>query len=294
MRVALIFNPESGRGRPKQQLSGGVVERLGELGIRCELFPTSRPQHATELAREAAQKGYDRVVAWGGDGTLNEVMCALVGTGTVMAVLPGGTVNVFARETGIPLDLDGALRVLASGREHRIPVGVAGESPFLLMAGVGLDGEVVRRLELGFKKKLGAVAFWLDGFKLLASYPFPTMRVTCDGREMTGTGLIAGNLKRYGPRYFITPDARLTDPELDVVLFKGRHRRDYVRYLLGVMGRFHLRFKDVEHFKASELTLDTDGDVPMQLDGEAAGSAPARIRIWKDALTVVLPASFSE
>ena len=313
MRAALVYNPRSGRGHSKDELLSQVLTRLKEAGMEVSPRPTERMGHATEIAREAAEAGFEIAIAWGGDGTLNEVARGLCDSATAMGVLPGGTVNVFAREVGIPLKLSGALDTLVGGRIVRVPMGFADERPFLLMAGVGLDGEVVYRLKSGFKDALGRVrvdgevvyrlksgfkdalgafAFWLDGFRLLASYPMSPVRVRVGGKEIVGTGLIAGNIRRYGPRYTVTPDARLEEPKLDVVIFTGKNRRDYLRYLLGVLGHFHLRFSDVEHFKTDALSVSVDegARVPLQLDGEPSGCAPVEIRVQDKALAVVLPA----
>lgn len=292
MRVALIFNPTSGRGRSKRDQLEGVVEAMERIGLVVESHATERPRHATELAQSAARSDYDLVVAWGGDGTLNEVASGLVGTSVPLGVLPGGTVNVFARETGIPLKLGPAIETLIRGRTRSIPVGTAGDRIFLLMAGVGIDGEVVYRLKAGFKSALGVLAFWLDGFKMLATYPMLPLRICHDGQEIVGTGVIAGKLARYGPRYFITPDAELEEPKLDVVVFQGDNRRDYLRYLVGVLTRTHLRFDDVAHFKASALEVELvepDGRVRMQLDGEPAGYAPVELGVRDRALSVIFP-----
>ena len=292
MRAALVYNPRSGRGHSKDELLSQVLTRLKEAGMEVSPRPTERMGHATEIAREAAEAGFEIAIAWGGDGTLNEVARGLCDSATAMGVLPGGTVNVFAREVGIPLKLSGALDTLVGGRIVRVPMGFADERPFLLMAGVGLDGEVVYRLKSGFKDALGAFAFWLDGFRLLASYPMSPVRVRVGGKEIVGTGLIAGNIRRYGPRYTVTPDARLEEPKLDVVIFTGKNRRDYLRYLLGVLGHFHLRFSDVEYFKTDALSVSVDegARVPLQLDGEPSGCAPVEIRVQDKALAVVLPA----
>ncbi len=291
-RVALIYNPRSGRGHAKEELLSQVLTRLKDAGMEVSPRPTERMGHATQMARDAAEAGFEMAIAWGGDGTLNEVACGLRDSPTAMGVLPGGTVNVFAREVEIPLKLSGALDTLVGGRIVRIPMGFAGERPFLLMAGVGLDGEVVYRLKSRFKDALGAFAFWLDGFRLLASYPMSPVRVRVGGKEIVGTGLIAGNIRRYGPRYYVTPDAKLEEPKPDIVIFTGKNRRDYLRYLLGILGHFHLRFSDIEHLKTDALSVSVDegARVPLQLDGEPSGCAPVEIRVQDKALAVVLPA----
>jgi hypothetical protein len=172
--------------------------------MSVDVRPTERRATRPSSPPSAAD-GFERVLGWGGDGTLNEVIRGLVGTETALGVLPGGTVNVFAREVGIPRSIEEAAETFVTGEIRRIPVGIAADRPFLLMTGVGLDAEVVRRLKTGFKHALGAAAFWLDGFRMLASYPMPTIRIRSEGREVEGSGLIAGKIRRYGPRYVITP-----------------------------------------------------------------------------------------
>lgn len=289
LRVVLLFNPESGRGRAKEAMLYRVLPRLVSAGMKVEARPTEGPGHATRIASEAAREGIERILAWGGDGTLNEAMRGLTGTETALGVLPGGTVNVFAREVGIPLSIEAAADAFVSGEVRRIPVGVASDRPFLLMTGVGIDAEVVRRLKTGFKHALGAAAFWIDGFHMLATHRLPALRIRSEGLEVEGSGLVAGNIRRYGPRYRITPEARLEEPLLHVVVFRGRKRRDYLRYLAGVVAGMHLRFGDVVSFKTHALTVEADTGVPYQIDGEYAGETPIELGVRDRALSVVLP-----
>jgi diacylglycerol kinase (ATP) len=104
-----------------------------------------------------------------------------------------------------------------------------------------------------------------------------------------GSGLVAGKTRRYGPRYRITPEARLEEPLLQVVVFRGSRRRDYLRYLTGIVGGFHLHFDDVVSWKTSALTVEADSNVPYQIDGEFGGETPVDIAVRDRALSVVLP-----
>jgi YegS/Rv2252/BmrU family lipid kinase len=289
-QATLIYNPESGPGPSKERRLPSLLKTLRELEIDARAAPTVSPGHATELAREALRQDAALVIGWGGDGTINEIAAGMLGSKTPLGVLPGGTVNVFARATGIPRgSLEKACRVLREGRPSRVPVGMAGDRPFLLMAGIGIDGEVVHRLDPAFKKRFGKSAFWLLGFRLLASYPFSSITVRADGQEIRGTGLVAGKVRIYGPGYVITPGARLEEPLLDVVVFQGRRGWDYLRYLVGVAGGFHLRFKDVVRLKVSRLDVEGEDGQHLQLDGEPAGRVPVHLEIRRDALTVLLP-----
>lgn len=287
-RLALIFNQRAGRGPKKELLLDGVIEALSASGVLVDVFATERPGHATALARRASAV-CERVVAWGGDGTVNEVAAGLVGSEAALGILPGGTVNVFAREVGIPLSLDRAVEAFLCGRTVRIPVGLANGKPFLLMVGVGLDGEVVYRLESGLKDAVGVAAFWLDGFRTLARFPLAPLTLRVGDRELEGSGVIAGKLRRYGPRYFVTPEAALEEPLVHLVLFQGRRRRDYLRYLVGVLGGFHLRFRDVVSLKTDRFTVESSGAARIQVDGEPAGVTPLSVEVRDRALDVVLP-----
>lgn len=289
MRASLIFNPASGRGKSKLDRLHDLISRLESHGVTVEPAPTNAPGHATELAQEAAEREFDAVIVWGGDGTLNEVAAGLVGCPTPVGLIPGGSVNVFARATGIPLRLKKACAVLAQARPCRIPVGTAADRPFLLMAGVGIDAEVLRQFGPEFKKRLGSLGFWLKGFAQLASYSYKPFVVRADGKQYQATSVIAGKLKFYGGRYVITPAARLEDPQLDVVLFQGRGPISYLRYLVGVLGHFHLRFRDVVNIKTSQLDIDSSSSVYYQVDGEFGGKAPVTIGVRPAVLTVLLP-----
>jgi len=289
LRVVLVFNPESGRGRSKEARLARVLQALERHEIAVDVRPTSRPGDATEISARAVEEGFDRVVVWGGDGTLNEAARALVGMETALGVLPGGTVNVFAREVSIPRGIEAAIEIFATGEVRRIPVGVASGRPFLLMTGVGLDAAVVHQLKAGFKHALGVTAFWLDGFRMLARYPMPWLRIRSEERELEASGLIAGKIRRYGPRYFITSEAKLEEPLLHVVAFCGTKRRDYLRYLAGVATGRHLRFPDVASWKTRALIVDADTKVPYQIDGEIGGETPVEIGVREGSLAVVLP-----
>jgi YegS/Rv2252/BmrU family lipid kinase len=288
----LIFNPASGKGQSKLERVEGLVEDLRRRGIEAVPCPTHRPGHATDLSRRAIEQKVDLVIVWGGDGTLNEVASGMLGSQVPLGLLPGGSVNVFARATGIPLRLGKAMEALERAKPRPIPVGMAGGGrPFLLMAGIGLDAEVIRRLGAGFKRVAGALAFWIRGFSLLATYPFCPFLVRIGEQEYTATSAIAGKLPYYGGRYVLTPDATLDEPKLDVVIFQGRGGAAYLRYLAGVLSGLHLRFKDVQHVKTDRLEIEAEASIYHQLDGELAGSSSVEISVRPRALRVLLPDS---
>jgi YegS/Rv2252/BmrU family lipid kinase len=289
-QARLIFNPASGKRKTSRALFR-LLEDLKHQGIKAEPCPTSAPGHATSLAREALEKGIDLVLVWGGDGTLNEVAWGMLGSTVPLGLLPGGSVNVFAREAGIPLRARAACRILNQAELKTIPVGMAGERPFLMMVGMGLDAEVVRRLDLKFKRRFGTLAFWIRGFALLATHDFPPFTVRIDGSEHRATSLIAGKIRYYGGKYVVTPEAGLEKPSLDVMVFQGRSIFAHLRLLAGVLGRFHLKLPDVLHFHTTQLEIEAPEAIYYQLDGELGGSSSLTVGIRPQALRVLLPPS---
>lgn len=161
-RCLIIRNPTSRRQLKPAQLDA-AVGILRTAGWDATVSVTERAGHAAEVAREAAAQLIDVVVVNGGDGTINEAVNGLAGTDTALAVLPGGTANVWAKEARIPKDPAKAMRVVLGGERRRIDLGVANGRYFLLMAGVGLDAAIIPRVNPRLKRRAGALAYILAG-----------------------------------------------------------------------------------------------------------------------------------
>src|SRR5215217_9222366 len=175
--AVIIGNPEAGGVRYEGRLKR-CVEILSSGGLAVEVWPTERPQHATELATLAESR---LVVAAGGDGTVNEVVNGLAHDAT-LSILPLGTANVLARELGLPLKTEEACKRILSGREIRIDVGVAidhegVERRFTCMAGMGLDAHAVSEVSPRLKRVLRALAFPLAALKVYSEGDLPTLHI---------------------------------------------------------------------------------------------------------------------
>ena len=291
MKLFLIANPAAGHSaRQKVQQA---IDILGADGRTVGLHWTAQRGDATELARQAVAQQADLVVAVGGDGTLNEVVHALAGTSVPLGVIPLGTANCFALETGIPLDSGEAARSLLTGRPMRIHLGQADDGYFLLMAGVGFDADIVYRVEqnLASKKRLGKLAYVSQGFLRVVRYHPARLKIILDGREeLEAYSVVVGNTRYFGGRFVITPQAGFDKAELDVCLFQGKSRRDMVRYAWGIVRGRHLEQPDVLYRKARKVEVQADeGRAHVQVDGDYWGTTPVRFRIVPDALTVLLP-----
>ena len=212
------------------------------------------------------------VIVAGGDGTLNEVVRGLAGSDTVLGILPAGTMNVFAREMGIPFaSLERAFEVIENGFTREVDLFEANGIPFVQMAGVGFDAMVIEETTWESKKMLGPLAYLLAAVRVLGEKP-PQMRVTlADGRVVEGVAVLAGNGSRYGGPFPFFRMADNHDSKLDVLVYKEAGYRLVLDSLRGLaLGGIDL-MDSVEYFQTESFTVEADREVPVEVDGELAG-----------------------
>ncbi len=237
------------------------------------LYATRSAEEAEALSRRFADRGEDIVIAAGGDGTLNAVVKGLAGSRTALGVLPTGTMNVFARELGIPYDnLDRAFEVILEGHVREVDLFEANNTPFVQMAGVGFDAAVIEETTWESKKVLGPLAYLLSAVKVLGEMP-PLMKVVANnGREEEGVAVLAGNGSLYGGQFKLFPKADNTDNKLDVLVFKEAGYRLVLDSLRGIaLGGVDFSNSTVEYFQTEYLEVTADRMVPLEVDGELVG-----------------------
>jgi len=255
---------------------------------------------AGELGREAVDRGFDLLLAAGGDGTVNEILNGIVGSRIVFGQLPAGTANVLAMEVGLSGRPDRAATELLDAVPVRIGVGAVDEQGqprrhFLLMAGVGLDARIVRELDLDLKKRVGKLAYWHAGVRQLGRHK-GRFRVVVDGVERIASFALLTRVRNYGGDFEIARNVRLTDPDFEIVIFERHGWQDYLRFFGGVVLNRLVRERGVSIVRCDRATLSPVSDTPVhvQVDGEAIGVLPATISVVPDALTLLLPRRYAE
>ncbi|MPZ47887.1 MAG: YegS/Rv2252/BmrU family lipid kinase [Dehalococcoidia bacterium] len=289
-KASIIYNPMA-RNVPSQGRLAAAAASMADEGWEIDLRPTQSAGHATTLAREAAAHGVDVVVACGGDGTVNEVVNGLVGSQSAVALIRGGTGDVFAKEIGMPKTPEQALRLLAEGERRRFDLGIAGERYFLLMAGVGLDAGVVRRVPGRPKRFLGTASYVLWGALELGRYRSRPVQLRLNG-EQDWEGhlywLLLGNTRSYGGVIDITSEALADDGLLDAYVFSGRGLPWLARTGIRLAMRRHDGADGVSFQRLRELDVLTPG-LEVQADGEFFGETPMRFGVAPRAVEVVIP-----
>lgn len=266
-RYPLIFNPSA-----RSQKGARTRQFLMRHAHRFALYATNSGSEAAELAKKFADDGEPVVIAAGGDGTLNAVVSGLAGSSTAIGVMPAGTMNVFARELGIPSNsLDKALEVIDRGVIREIDLFSANDAPFVQMAGVGFDAMVIEETKWEMKKLLGPLAYLLAAVKVLGEKP-PVLEIeSYDGRREQGVAVLCGNGALYGGQFKLFRKASNLDSKLDVIVFKESGYRFVLDALHGMaQGGIDLAASTV-YFQSEAVTVTSATAVPVEIDGELLG-----------------------
>jgi YegS/Rv2252/BmrU family lipid kinase len=286
MRIKIIFNPEAGRGKFKKTIFN-IEKYLRQRGINVEVVVTKKKGDAKKEGEKEVEK-YDCIVAAGGDGTVNEVVNGMGGKG-ILGIIPMGTVNLFAREIGMPSGIFSSVDRIIQGKVVEVDLGKAGDHYFTLVAGIGFDATVIDKINVKTKKKFGSLGYIGMGFMELGKYREPTLFLRMDHKiEREGSFVIISNGKRYASEKIrVTPQANLRDGFLDVCIFKRATPLHLLKYTIGVLVKGHFYFRDVEFFKVKQVKVTSKEDkVLVHTDCETIGELPMEFQIIEKGLKV--------
>jgi diacylglycerol kinase (ATP) len=314
-RVALIYNPSSGRAR-HQRLA--TVEAAGALlrkaGREVRLIPTTAPGSAGPQAAEAIRAGYDTVFAAGGDGTVHDVLQGVMEDectrSAVLGVLPLGTGNVLAYDLELPRDPLAALRRQLTFAPQRIAVGrvefAAGPDRqaryFLITCGVGWDAVMLYRADAERKGRWGMAAYLLEGLRLAFQRDLPFFPV--EWREADGSWHTARVTQAFAVRVTdlggfmgrFAPGAALTRDDFHVVLFHSASMLRMMWYMFGAMTRRGWKVPGVSLVGTDSLACHPPEQphpkaamLSVEADGEYLGKMPARLSIVREAVRLLMP-----
>jgi diacylglycerol kinase (ATP) len=287
-RAALIYNPRSGRQRHAKVLAA-ILATLRAGGFEVEPIPTDHPGHATELAREKGRE-VEVVFVFGGDGTMREAAAGLLGSPAALGLIPGGTANVLGLALGLPRDPVAAAAALTTLPARPFDVGLAGESPFLMLVSAGLDATVVEALDIRTKWRFGRAAFVAQGVREWWRYPFPTLRLVADGERMEATLAVVSNIPFYGGSLRLAPGARFNDGWLDLVLFRGIGRAATLSFTWDLIRSVHVRRRDVTLKRVREVLFEGPAGAPVQVDGDLCPERlPLAVQLSPERLSVLAP-----
>jgi YegS/Rv2252/BmrU family lipid kinase len=282
----IILNPTAGDPEKLRDWQ----ESVESIALGCPIRVTSHPGEAEALARRAVEEGFARVVAAGGDGTVNHVANALVGSNAALGLLPLGTVNVFAMELGLPLNsLELCWDIIKGTNVRLVDLPSANGKRFVQLAGVGLDAQVVKETSLAFKRSFGPLSYLISAAQIAARQP-PRLFIESNNAPVDeGSFVLIGNGRLYGGPFPFFKHAVLDDGLLDVVLFKRLGYLEIIKYLQDVVFSSDIRVPEIEYFQTQRLRITSEQDVPVEVDGELAGNCPVDFEMQSKALRVLAP-----
>jgi len=294
-RAVVIVNPLSGRGRHETEVGAHAALALDVLrghGFDAEVKTTGAAGDAHRFARNAAEAGADLVVAWGGDGTINEAACGLVYRNVPLGIVPAGSGNGLASDLCVPFSPREALTVAATGRNFAIDAGQVHESLFFNIAGIGIDAVIAARFaERGLRKR-GPLAYLQIGLAELARRRTERYEVCIENETTEHHAILMAlaNGRQYGNRVCIAPDARLDDGLLELVIVE---QQPAIKIAMRLPSLFSGRLRPgggVSMRSIRELRVRADAPIPFHVDGEPrVGPAELAVSVLPSALLVRIP-----
>jgi diacylglycerol kinase (ATP) len=277
----LVFNNEAGKGH-KRDL---VIRFLSRKDCKYKLVSTD------ELANEVNLNKYDAVVAVGGDGTVLKVIPYLVNTSVKLGIIPCGTANLFAASLCIPNNVCKAVDILINGSTAKTDIGKAGNEYFALRVGVGYDAEVINNTGRYWKKKLGYLAYFIQGIISSFHLTNKAYKITIDDKtlEVNANSIIianAGNMFRN--LFTIAPLGAVDDGKLDVFILLARNIWEFLMAFAEILFSRHSMSHNVIYGQATNVRIESNYK-NVHIDGEPRYNSNLDISVIPKALVVVVP-----
>ena len=285
----IVINPHSGSGLQRRALHD-LRAALRAQGRRVVEHRTTGPDDATRYA-ESIRDQADLVVVWGGDGTAREVAAALAGSDVPMIPCPKGTENLLAKELRIPSHPGRIAAVIAAGQTAEFDLGQVNGHNFLMIMGIGFDGEVVRRLATVRRGHITHLSYFWPIWRTFWEHDFPRIRIVLDGEEVFNDYGLAfvGNISRYAVGLRICRDARFDDGLLDMVVFSCQKQTNLVLHAAWTLLRRHPLKGNVIYRQFRSARVETGAPVPCQVDGDLGPDTPLDIAMHPGRLRIVVP-----
>jgi diacylglycerol kinase (ATP) len=292
-RAALIVNT---RSRSGERTFFRALDRLQELGVPLGVTYAIRdPARLPETVQEVLGSGYQFLILGGGDGSVSSVVDFLANRDTVLGLLPLGTANDFARTLEIPQDIEDACLTIAEGKVVDVDLGLAGDNYYVNVASVGLGVEATRALSPWLKKNAGPLAYPVAAIRTFFRHePFSARLTFPEGDHQPEEyrrllQVAVGNGRFYGGGMVVAPESGIDDRTLDIYAIELGQQRDLLgvaRYLRS--GDF-IRMDNVHHFRTSRVRLETEPELPINIDGELVTRTPQNFSVVQNALNVLVP-----
>jgi diacylglycerol kinase (ATP) len=292
-KALFIVNPISG-GKKKDGVPELINKHLDADAFTPVIVFSDGILHARQIAKEASNK-FDLIVAVGGDGTINEVASAIVGTDTPLGIIPFGSGNGLSRFLRIPMNVEKAIKTLSTGHIETIDSANLNGKPFFNMAGMGFDAHISEVFSHG--KKRGFFTYLKSSIEEVAKYKPQTYHIEIDGKiyEREAFMLSFANSSQYGNNAHISPHASIQDGLLDICVIKMFPLWRFLEMGLRMMTKTSDKTKYVEIIRGKHITVKRSRPGPVHLDGEPQITGTVNeIEVVPNSLKVIVGSSYKK
>ncbi len=288
--ITFIVNPKAGVTVKSKLIINLLTGKLMPSRFIAKVFFTEYAGHAEELAQQAITSGADVIVAWGGDGTINEVAKALVGTDIPMGIIPGGSGNGLARCLKLPLHIPLAFRTLAKGNTKKIDTVEANGHLFISVAGLGFDAYVAKLFAKSHLR--GLLSYTKIVLKEYPNYQSLTYKMHINGEviEKEALMVVFANSNQFGFRTKIAPKASVTDGKMDICFVEKVPTTKLIRTGMHLFNGTFGKTGYATYYRANEVFVESSKGLRMNIDGESVKlTDDVKIKLNPASLNVIVP-----
>lgn len=290
-RARLIYNPTSGREEMKKKLAE-ILQRLEQGGIETSTHATIGEGDAVLAAADAVERGFDIIIAAGGDGTLNEVINGMAEKENrpKLGIIPVGTTNDFARALGIPKYWEFACDLIVAQNTRAIDVGKANQRYFINIAGGGSMTELTYEVPSKLKTMIGQLAYYMKGLEKLPRLRPIELHVISAEYEVKEDVMLflVANSNSVGGFEKLAPLASMDDGLLDVLILRKCNLAEFLRIASMALRGEHINDDHVIYFRTSEVQITAQDYVQLNLDGEFGGTMPVKFKVLPSHLDIIV------
>ena len=286
--ILFIMNPISGTVN-KSSVPKHIEETLDKNVFDYSIKETEYSGHAYEIAKAAAKKGFDFVIAVGGDGTVNEVGRALTHTNTAMGIIPCGSGNGLARHLMIPLDIKKSIEIINKRTIHKLDYGMINDYPFFCTCGMGFDAYISMKFAKAGKR--GAVTYLENILREGVKYKAEKYIVECEGESLECRAFLisCANASQYGNNAYIAPQASMSDGLLDVIIMDPFDLIDAPQISLDMFNKTLDKNPNIRTFKTTRIHVKREAEGLIHYDGDPVMStADVDIKIINKGINIIV------
>ncbi|WP_087974682.1 diacylglycerol kinase [Oceanobacillus rekensis] len=294
-KARIIYNPTSGREAVKKSLPT-ILEKFEVAGYETSTHATTSEGDAIKAARTAVERGYDLIVAAGGDGTINEVINGLAEQDhrPRLGIIPAGTTNDFARALHISRDIQKAVDIILSGKSMLLDIGKVNEHYFINIAGGGKLTELTYDVPSKLKTVIGQLAYYIRGIEMLPSLKPSNVKIEYDGEILEEDIMLflVSNSNSVGGFEKLAPDAKMNDGYFDLLILRKTNLAEFIQIATLALRGEHLKSKNIIYKQAKHIKVNTDEKMQLNIDGEYGGLLPGEFINLQQHIEFCVPEEF--